>query len=163
FADGYLDRQPALAREVVDLKPNVILAAVTEAAIQVKALTGSISIVCPLLKSPISSGLITNKSHPAGNVTGVFFCIPGLACKQLERALQVIPNLDKIGLLGNAASGIIDELQEAQSNSQRLSINTTTVEVRTPDDLDGVFQSFAGDHVQAIMVLVDAMLFNERK
>jgi putative ABC transport system substrate-binding protein len=65
--------------------------------------------------------------------------------------------------LGNAASGITDELQEAQSNSQRLSINTTTVEVRTPDDLDGAFQSFAGGHVQAAMVLVDAMLFNERK
>jgi putative ABC transport system substrate-binding protein len=44
FAEGYLDRQPALAREVVDLKPNVILAAATEAAIQVKALTGSISL-----------------------------------------------------------------------------------------------------------------------
>ena len=72
FAEGRLDRFPALADELVRLSPNVIVALVTPAAVATRALTHTIPIVCPLLADPIHLGLIASDSRPGGNVTG--FC-----------------------------------------------------------------------------------------
>ena len=162
FAEGHLDRFPALAAEVVGLRPDVILATVTPAAVATKALTTSIPIVCPLLANAINLGLIANESRPGGNVTGISFRTEGLTSKQVELALQMIPNLVKIGFLVNVASGVIIDRQELESTCQRLGIKAVPAEVRSANDLDAAFQSLADDHVQAVIVLVDGMLFSER-
>jgi len=163
FAEGHLDRFPALAAEVVGLKPDVILATVTPATVETKALTTSIPIVCPLLANAINLGLIANESRPGGNVTGISFRTEGLTSKQVELALQMIPNLVKIGFLVNVASGVIIDRQELESTCQRLGIKAVPAEVRSANDLDAAFQSLADDHVQAVIVLVDGMLFSERR
>ena len=162
FAEGHLDRFPALAAEVVGLKPDVILATVTPATVETKALTTSIPIVCPLLANAINLGLIANESRPGGNVTGISFRTEGLTSKQVELALQMIPNLVKIGFLVNVAGGVIIDRQELESTCQRLGIKAVPAEVRSVNDLDAAFQSLADDHVQAVIVLVDGMLFSER-
>src|SRR6516225_154663 len=79
FAEGRLERFPALAGELVRLSPNVIVALVTPAAVATRALTQTIPIVCPLLADPIHFGLIASDSRPGGNVTGVLFRTEGLA------------------------------------------------------------------------------------
>jgi len=163
FAEGHLDRFPELAAEVVGLKPDVILATVTPAAVATKLLTTSIPIVCPLLADAIDLGLIANEARPGENVTGVSFRTQGLTSKQVELALQMIPDVVKIGYLVNIASGVIIDRQELESTCQRLDIKAVPAEVRSPNDLDAAFQSLANDHVQAVIVLVDGMLFSERE
>lgn len=163
FAEGHLDRFPVLAAELVGLKPDVILATVTPAAVATKLLTTSIPIVCPLLANAINLGLIASESRPGGNVTGVAFRTEGLTSKQVELALQMLPDLAKIGFLVNVASGVIIDRQELESTCQRLGIKAVPAEVRSSNDLDAAFKSLADDHVQAVIVLVDGMLFSERK
>jgi len=162
FAEGRMDRFAELAEGLVRLMPDVIIAAVTPAAVATKKLTQTIPIVCPLLADPIRLGLIASESRPGGNVTGLLFRLEGLTGKQIELALELIPNLARIGLLVNVASGVIIDRQEAESASQRLGIKLVPAEVRTPNDLDAAFQALANDGVQAVIVLVDGMLFNER-
>jgi putative tryptophan/tyrosine transport system substrate-binding protein len=162
FAEGHLDRFPVLAAELVGLKPDVILATVTPAAVATKLLTTSIPIVCPLLANAINLGLIASESRPGGNVTGVSFRTEGLTSKQVELALQMIPDVVKIGFLVNVASGVIIDRQELESTCQRLGIKAVPAEVRSSNDLDAAFQALANDQVQAVIVLVDGMLFSER-
>jgi putative tryptophan/tyrosine transport system substrate-binding protein len=138
------------------------MVAVTPAAVATRKLTQTIPIVCPLLADPIRFGLIASESRPGGNVTGLLFRIEGLAGKQTELALELIPNMTAIGLLVNIASGVIVDRQEAESASHRLGIRLVAAEVRAPNDLDTAFQALAKDGVQAVIVLVDGMLFNER-
>ena len=73
-----MDQFPQLAEELVRLMPDVILVAVTPAAVATRKLTQTIPIVCPLLADPIRFGLIASKSRPGGNVTGLLFRIEGL-------------------------------------------------------------------------------------
>lgn len=162
FAAGHLDRLPVLAAELVELTPDVIVALVTPAALATRALTKSIPIVCPLLADAINLGLIASDARPGGNVTGVSFRTEGLTGKQVELALQMIPNVVKIGFLVNVATGVIIDRQELESTCQRLGIRTVPAEVRAPNDLDAAFQALANDHVQTVIVLVDGMLFSER-
>jgi putative ABC transport system substrate-binding protein len=71
FAEGKLDRLPALVQELVRLTPDVIVVGVTPAAVAARVLTRTIPIDCPLLADPIGFGLIASESRPGGNVTGV--------------------------------------------------------------------------------------------
>lgn len=99
--------------------------------------------------------MIASESRPGGNVTGLLFRIEGLTGKQIELARELIPNMAKIGLLVNVASGVIIDRQEAESACQRLGIEFVPAEVRAPNDLDTAFQALANNGVQAVIVLVD--------
>lgn len=162
-AEGHLDRLPSLARQVIDLKPNVILTTVTPAAVSVASLTKTIPIVCPFLADPVQLGLIASMSHPGGNVTGVLFRSEGLVGKQLELALQLIPGARKIGFLVNVAGRVVVDRQELESATQNLSVKLETMEVRQPDDLAAAFSALADRGAAAVVVQVDGMFFNERK
>jgi putative tryptophan/tyrosine transport system substrate-binding protein len=163
FADGRVDRSGALAAELLSLKPSVIFAVVTPAAVAAKALTPTLPIVCPLLADPIGFGLIASDAHPGGNVTGVRFRIDGLAGKQLEYVLQIVPDAKKVGMLVNVASGVIIDRQEVEATAQKLGVELIPAEVRAPDDLDQAFHTMAGAaQAEAAVALVDGMMFNER-
>jgi putative tryptophan/tyrosine transport system substrate-binding protein len=162
FAEEQLDRFPVLALEVVGFKPDVILTTVTPAAVATRAVTKSIPIVCPLLADAINLGLIASEARPGGNVTGVSSRTEGLTSKQVELALQMIPDVVKLGYSVNVASGVIIDRQEMEATCQRLSIKAVPAEVRSPSDLDAAFQALANNRVQAVIVLVDGMLFSER-
>jgi putative ABC transport system substrate-binding protein len=107
--------------------------------------------------------LIASESRPGGNVTGVLFRTEGLAGKQVELALQLVPGLAKLGFVVNVASGVIIDRQELEETCQRLGIKAVPAEVRAPEDLDRAFHAIADARVEAIIVLVDGMFFQERE
>ena len=163
FADGRLELLPVLAEELIQLSPDVIVAAVTPAAVAVRRLTQTIPIVCPILTNPIERGLIASMSRPGGNVTGLMARIDDLVGKQLELAAQLVPALVRVGLIVNVVSDVIIDRQALEIGGKRLGIKLISAEVREPNDLDTAFQRLSNEHVQAVVVLADAMLFQERK
>jgi len=101
FADGYVDRLPALAEELVRLHPNVILAPASGPAVAAKKVTSTIPIVTPALADAVHLGLIASESRPGGNVTGIAPYVAGLPAKQMELAREVVPGATKVGVLTN--------------------------------------------------------------
>jgi ABC transporter substrate binding protein len=71
FADGYIERLPPLAQELVQLRPRVILAPASGPAVAAKAATAIIPIVCPALADAVHLGLVASVSRPGSNVTGI--------------------------------------------------------------------------------------------
>jgi putative tryptophan/tyrosine transport system substrate-binding protein len=86
YAEGFQDRLPALVREIVGLKPDAIVAAAVNAAVQARAATPVIPIVCPALADAVHLGLIASEARPGGNVTGIEPYVAGLPAKQMEFA-----------------------------------------------------------------------------
>jgi len=83
-SDGYQDRLPALAEELVRLNPDVILAAGLDAVVAVRNVTQTIPIVSATLADAIRLGLIANEARPTGNVTGLEPYVAGLPAKQMR-------------------------------------------------------------------------------
>src|SRR5215216_671931 len=69
-AEGRLERLPELARELVGLRVDVIIAIAAAATLAVRHATKTIPIVMAHAGDPIGSGLIESLSRPGGNVTG---------------------------------------------------------------------------------------------
>jgi putative tryptophan/tyrosine transport system substrate-binding protein len=164
FADGHMERLPSLAGELIQLAPKVLVAAVTPAAVAAKSLTQTIPIVCPILSDPIDLGLIAGMSRPGGNVTGLMSRIDDLIGKQIELAAQLVPGLARLGLIVNVSSSeVVIARQEVERAGKRLGLKLVSAEVREPNDLDTAFKLLLNEHVQAAVILADAMLFQERR
>ena len=90
-SDGYQDRLPALAEELVRLKPDVILAGGLDTVVALRNATQTIPIVSPTLADAVHIGLIASEARPGGNVTGIEPYVAGLPAKEMELAREIVP------------------------------------------------------------------------
>jgi putative ABC transport system substrate-binding protein len=98
LAENHVERLQGLAEESVALKPALIAAGSSDAAVAAKKNTSSIPIISGALADAEHLGLVTSYARPGGNVTGVMPYVAGLPAKQIELAREVVPKATKIGL-----------------------------------------------------------------
>jgi putative ABC transport system substrate-binding protein len=166
FADGQYDRLQPLARQLVELNPDVIITPTGEVAVlAIRAATQKIPIVSPTLGNPVQSGLIKSFKEPGGNVTGISMIVEHLPQKQLELATSALPGKVKFGMLVNAHGGETAFLQqrEVAAASVPLKVNVVTADVRAPDDLDVAFRRLSEQQVEAVIVPNDGMFVTQRR
>jgi putative tryptophan/tyrosine transport system substrate-binding protein len=96
---------PKAAEQLVQLNPDVILAAASATALAAKQATSTIPIVVAALGNPVALGLAASDSRrPNGNLTGIMPYVQGLPSKQLEFAREIVPRARKIGIVRCRAS-----------------------------------------------------------
>jgi ABC-type uncharacterized transport system substrate-binding protein len=84
FADGFFERLPKLATELVALKPAVIIAGSPPAVVAAHKATQTIPIVMNMSRDPVGLGIASSLSRPGGNVTGFWWGDENLTGKRLE-------------------------------------------------------------------------------
>jgi putative ABC transport system substrate-binding protein len=164
YSDGYQDKLPALAEEVVLLRPDVILAAAVITAVAAKNKTSTIPIVCPALADPVHLGLMASDARPGGNVTGIEPYVTGLPAKQMELAREIVPGSSKIGILTDLTDPKAPpQLRELEYASRALGIEIATAGVRRPEEIDTALQTLANQQLELVIVLQTSMLLTERQ
>src|SRR5262249_24926126 len=98
---GDLDRAHTSAKEAVALKPDVLVARATPAALALKAETKTIPIVFVSVAEPTMSGLVEGLARPGGNITGLTNFEASIGGKLLELLKQVAPGLKRAGIIYN--------------------------------------------------------------
>ena len=93
------DRFRTLAQELVDEKPDVIIAVTLAGALALKKATRTIPIVFVLVPDPIGSGLAESLARPGGNVTGLSLMAIDLSGKRFELLKEAVPSLSRVALL----------------------------------------------------------------
>ena len=129
-----IDRLPALADELVDLKPDVIVTGGQNDARAAKSATKTIPIVGTSLGDPIANGLIESLARPGGNLTGVTGIVDELAGKRLELLKEIVPNLSIVALLWN--SQFPDSTRAAklfQAPARELSLQLHSIGITSPE------------------------------
>ena len=161
-AEGRIERLPALAAELVGLKPDVILATGVDAIRAAKKATKIIPIVMAFAEDPIGNGLVASLARPGGNVTGVTLVAAGtMAAKRVEVFKEAMPRARRIALLswrGMEAA----QVKEAEQAARALKIETILVEVRN-GDYDGAFAALGAERAEALFVLSNPLLNRDRK
>src|SRR4051812_12642672 len=101
FANGNLDRLPALAKELVDMKPALVLAQSTPGVRAVIATKTTLPVVMVAVGDPVGSGFVRSLGHPGGNVTGMSILTSDVSPKLLEMLKTAIPRLWRVAVLVN--------------------------------------------------------------
>ena len=163
FADGKLDRLPGLARELVQLKVDVIVVVGGEAIQATRDATATLPIVMVVGSDPVARGWVASLSRPGGNITGVTVVAETvLAAKRLELIKEVVPGAARIAVLGAGGPGSSVQVQEAQKAASALRVKLVVVDV-PGTDYDRAFASIVTERADALFVLMSPTLTRDRK
>jgi len=167
YAEGQLERFPALAAELVALKVEVIVAPPTPAAQAAKRATTTIPIVFAGAGDPVTSGLVTSLARPGGNITGLSGLSPELVGKCLEQLKQAVPGVSRVAVLwqpgGQGERAEKDMLKEAEVAARALGMRLQFVEARGTADFDRAFSDMTTARAGGLTVLPSSMFNTERR
>lgn len=167
FADGEVQRLPALAANMVRLGVDAIVSGNNLSTAAAMKATSTIPIVMTSSADPVSAGFVDSLARPGRNVTG--FSLDGgdegeMQGKRLGLLKETLPNLTHVGILWNP-DGALDpaRLESMMNVSQPLGLELVTVEARGLDTLEQAFATMVREQVQAFIIVVDTVLFNYRQ
>jgi len=142
-ADGRGERFPALARELVAEKVDVILARGTPATLAaLKKADGKIPIVAVAVNDPIETRLVTSLEAPGGNVTGLTSNTTETGPKRLELLRALAPSMKRVAGLVNVANPASMAVWRAvEATAPGLGIETIAIDVSKPMDAQAALQT----------------------
>ena len=160
FSKGQVGRLPDLAKELISLNVDCIVAlgvAPTQAA---KQASTTIPIVMGNADDdPVRQGLITSLARPGGNVTGIISIASDLAGKRLELLKETIPSLSRVAILWDPRGpGGAGHATESEAVAPALGLQLQRLEVRRLADLDEAFQASVKGRVEALVVVTTAAI-----
>jgi len=162
FADDKFDRLPALARELVQLRPDVIVAISGQAVQAARDATSTIPIVMVISADPVARGLVASFSRPGGNVTGITTVAEtSLAGKRLELLKEAVPKATRIAVLASGSLATSAQLKEAQKAAEALRVKLVPVEVQD-GDYDRAFGTIVAERADAIFVMTGPTFIRDR-
>lgn len=166
WAAGKFDRLPALARDLVGRKVDVIVTSgSTLAALAAKDATDTVPTVFIVGDDPVKNGLVTSLAHPGGNRTGVSFLVVDLNVKRLELLHELVPNARTVALIVNphnsvASARIVREVEQAGA---KMRLHIDILKAANAAEIDAAFATLAERHPDALLIGNDAFFNAERK
>ena len=163
YAEGRLDRLPALARELATVPVTAIVTANPYSTRAAREATGKIPIVVALdyETDPVASGWVASVARPGGNLTGLFLDQPEMSAKLLQLLKECVPGLTKVAVLWDA---MVAQAQfDATAAAARVSgLSVLSLRVRRADDLGGAFDTAVRQHAKALAVLTSPLFTQSR-
>ena len=166
FAELKAERVAELAAELVRLKVALIVTSGNPPALEAKKATSTIPIVMVNIGDPLGLGLVASLARPGGNVTGITSLADELNTKRLEILKDVIPKLDRVGLLRGLSYNPGVELQLKELRVAAPALKVKLEEIQTEVDaqsLETAFKTAKQKQVKAIMTTATRNFFAERK
>jgi putative ABC transport system substrate-binding protein len=156
WAEGKVDRLPALAAELVALDVDVIVTGGELAIAAARKAAPRTPIVMGASNDPVGAGLVKSLARPGGNVTGMTILSPELSAKRLELLTQLLPRVSRIAVLYNPAfPGSRLDLQQTQAAGRALRLTLQAVEVGSAAAVAQAFADRTLDHADALLPLAD--------
>jgi putative ABC transport system substrate-binding protein len=146
FTAARADQFQVLAKELVALQPDVILAHATGIAAALQRETRAIPIVFVNVSDPIGAGFIASLARPGGNLTGVLHYEASITGKWLAMLKEIAPRLARAALVGNptvTVTGYDYFLRAAEAIAPSLAIELVPSRVENAADIERAIESFA--------------------
>jgi putative ABC transport system substrate-binding protein len=151
FAEGKVDRLPALAAELVVLQVDVIVAANPRSARAAKAATATIPVGFLGGTDPVGEGLVASFAWPGGNVTGVTSSPgPEIAGKGLQLFKEAVPRISRVAVLYSSEFDALVRVQ--RSAAQKLGMTLLPHDVRTLDELTAALAAITRERADGLFL-----------
>lgn len=161
WAEGKLERLPALLDELLRLDLDLLVTTSPRPAMLAKKATKTLPIVALAIDDPVQMGLAESIARPGGNITGISAAFAGLIEKRLQLLKDIVPaarrfavvyNPETVPTLGN----LVPRLEAG------LGVAVSVVPVRGPDDFDAAFAALVKERVNGIVFVADPMVWVQR-
>ena len=162
WAEARTERYSEIAAELVGLKVDVIVTWASAPVLAAKQATMLIPIVFAAQMDPVGAGVVASLARPGGNVTGLSIQQTDTASKRLELLREVVRNLGRLAIMGNAgAPGAVLEMREVQATARTLGLEVTTRVIRQAEDIAPAIEALKS-RADALYVATDPLVFTNR-
>ena len=164
WAENQIDRLPALAAQLVQMRVAVIVTPGLVSTLPAKAATDNIPILFAVAADPVRVGLVASLNRPGGNLTGFNALTSELGAKQIALFQELLPNVPTIGFLENP-SNQIDELMttDVRAAAASIGLRVQALKAATAREIDAAFESLVQARTKALLVSNDVFLNSENK
>jgi putative ABC transport system substrate-binding protein len=161
---GNADQLQTFARELVELRPDLIFAQTTPAVAAVLQRTRTIPMIFVQVTDPIGSGFVTSLNRPGGNVTGFMNMEPTMAGKWVELLKEVAPRVARVALLFNPATAPYTDqyMHSFKAAAASLAVEAISAPVQQVSELEAVATAQAGEPSGGLIVMSDVFLWLRR-
>jgi putative ABC transport system substrate-binding protein len=150
------DAQEPLAKELIALRPDVLLAYSTPNALALRRESRSIPIVFCNVSDPVGSGLVASLGRPGGNVTGMMLYEEGITGKWLSMLKEIAPQTMRVALMANPKLTPFDYwVRSARARASALGLEVTPSPTTTATDIERTIEATAQTPNSGLVALPD--------
>jgi putative ABC transport system substrate-binding protein len=163
YAEGKLDRVPALATELVHLKVDVIVTAAATPTRAAKGATVTIPIVMTNDNDPVGKGFVASLARPGGNITGIATLSPELNGKRLELLKEIVPKVSRVAAIGTSTNpGNARSLEETELAAGPFGVRVQYLDIISANDIETAFRRASKGRAEAVLALGGPLLADQR-
>jgi putative tryptophan/tyrosine transport system substrate-binding protein len=151
------------AKELLDLRSDVILANTTPIAVAVREITRMTPTVFVQVSDPVTAGVVQSLARPGNNLTGFTTFEPSIANKWLELLKRVAPSITRVAYLFNPNTAPLFYAKAVETAAASLSVKPFAAEVHDADEMERVIEQFARESDGALLVLPDLFTATNRQ
>jgi putative tryptophan/tyrosine transport system substrate-binding protein len=154
---GDADKIRSFAKELVDLRPDVIMAQSTPVVTAFVRETQTIPIVFVNVADPIGSGFVVSLARPGGNATGFMTDNSALGGKWVELLKEIAPRTVRVALMFNPTTAVPLKfyMPSVQAAASLAGVEVNTTPVHAKDEIEGVIAQQARDQGSGLIVMPD--------
>lgn len=165
FGTADPERMLALAKELVALQPNVIIAHSTPAAAALHQVTQTIPIVFVVVADPVGSGLVASIARPAGNITGFTVLQPTITGKYLSILRELEPHLARVAVLYDSESipeGGEFYLPTFVQSAREFNVTPVTANVHSAAEIEAAMNSLGATPNSGLIAMAGNFISSNR-
>jgi putative ABC transport system substrate-binding protein len=158
WSPGNLDQIQRFAKELVDLKPDVILAQSTPVTAALQRGTQTIPIVFVIVSDPIGQGFVASLPRPGGNITGFSHIESSLPGKWVELLTEIAPAMKRVAAMFNPDTAPYVTsyyLPTFEAAAQSLKIEPIRAPVRDDNEIEAAIGALGGEPLGGLVAMPD--------
>jgi putative ABC transport system substrate-binding protein len=162
---GEVDRAAGFAKELVALKPDVILSNTTPVTAALQRETRTIPIVFTAVSDPVGSGFVKSLARPGGNITGIVNLESSMVEKWLQLLKEIAPRVTRAAVMFNPKTAPYVEyyLQPLNAVAARVGVKTFTATVGSESDIERTIAGLGREPGSGLIVMTDGFMTVHRK
>ncbi len=160
FGEARAAGLPDLAKELVGLKPDVLVSLSDEGIDALQRAAGVIPIV---MLGTDTRTVLDNLARPSGNRTGVISMSRQLEGKRMELLREAVPAASRVAIFQDAVDWPYRPGETAPSRTERWGVTFIQIKVRGPDDFAGAFAIAIKEQARALTLLNTTMFYTHRR
>ena len=153
YAEDDSVRMQALAKELVELKPDCIIGHSTPVVTALMHPTRTIPIVFVSVSDPVGSGFVASMARPAGNMTGFTIFPATITGKYLSILKEMMPQLARVAILYNADYARSFFLSPLVGAAREFKVQPITAQVRNPAEIESAIAKLGSEPRSGLIVM----------
>jgi ABC-type uncharacterized transport system substrate-binding protein len=159
FGAGDPDRIRAFARELLSLKPDLMVSNSNLVTTILQSEVHGLPLVFVSVSDPIGSGFVKDLARPGGNVTGFANFQASMGGKWLEKLREVAPRVERVGLVLHPEPPNFGYLKTAEDGAHFLKVELVGLAVRSKADIEQALETFQGKPHGGLIVAPNVVTF----